>query len=98
MPQLSKHELSGAFGMLQAETCVLLTSHDIIMVIRQLYSTSDIVTRLLGQLNIDAGLINQTDDPTLRQQLTLSVSTIFALAISIQLVTVSTRRIVGLRG
>ena len=38
---------------------VFLTSPDIIIAIRQLYSASEIVTRLLGQLKIDAGLVSQ---------------------------------------
>ena len=63
--------------------CVFLTSRDIIIAIRQLYSASEIVIRLLGQLNIDAGLVNQNYDPTLKLQLTSSVSTIFASTISI---------------
>ena len=49
----------------------------------QLYSASAIVIRLHGQLNIDAGLVNQNDDLTLRPQLTSSVSTIFASTISV---------------
>ena len=33
-------------------------SPGIIIAIRQLYSTSEIVTRLLGQLKVDTGLAN----------------------------------------
>ena len=58
--------------------CVYLMSRDIITAIRQLYSTSEIIIRLQGQLNIDAGLVNQNDDPTLKRQLMSSVSTILA--------------------
>ena len=49
--RLSEHEQSGVIGMLKAGVHVA----DIIA-IRQLYSPSEIVTRLLGQLNIDTGL------------------------------------------
>ena len=37
---------------------VFLASPDIIIVIRQLYSTSEIVTRLLGQFKVDTGQAN----------------------------------------
>ena len=57
MPHLSEHERSSAIGMLKARVCVL-ASPDIIIVIRQLYSTSEIGTRLLGQLKVDTGLGN----------------------------------------
>ena len=53
--------------------CVFLILPDIISAIRQLNSASEIVTRLLGQLKIDAGLVNQDWRRTLRQQLTLIV-------------------------
>ena len=82
MPRLSEHERSGAVEMLQL-VCVFLTSRDIIIAIRQLYSSSEIVIRLHGQLNIDAGLVNQNDDPTYKRQLTSSLSTIFASTISV---------------
>ena len=49
MPRLSEHKRSGAIGMLQAG-CVFLLPRDIIIAVRQLYSASEIVTRLLGQL------------------------------------------------
>ena len=49
--------------------CVLLTSPDITIATRQLYSGSDIVTRLLGQLKIDAGLISQEWRPASRGNL-----------------------------
>ena len=39
--------------------CVFLPSHDIKIAICQFYSASEIVTRLLGQLKIEAGLVNQ---------------------------------------
>ena len=61
MPRLSEHEQSGAIGMLKAG-CVFLTSSDIIIAIFQLYSASEIVTRLLGQLKIVAGLVSQNGD------------------------------------
>ena len=50
--------------------CVFLTSRDIIIAICQLNNAPEIVIRLQGQLNIDAGLDNRNDDPTLRRQLT----------------------------
>ena len=46
---------------------MFLTSPDILIAIRQLYSASEIVTRLLGQLKIYEGLV--TGQP--RQQLAL---------------------------
>ena len=49
--------------------CVFLTSPDIIIAIRHLYSASEIVSRLLGQLKIDAGLISQKWRPVLRGNL-----------------------------
>ena len=48
MPRLSKREQSVTIGILQAG-CMFLTSRDIIFVIRQLYRSSEIITRLLGQ-------------------------------------------------
>ena len=63
--------------------CVFLTSRDIIIAIRQLNSASEIAIRLQGQFIIDAGLVNQNDDPVLKLQLTSSASTIFASTISI---------------
>ena len=55
VPRLSEHERTGAVGILKAG-CVFLASLDIIIAIRQLYRTSEIVTRLLGQLKVDTGL------------------------------------------
>ena len=49
--------------------CVFLTLPDIIIAIRQLYSASEIVTRLLGQLKIDACLDSQEWRPALRANL-----------------------------
>ena len=49
--------------------CVFLTSPDIIIAICHLYSASEIVTRLLGQLKIDAGLVSQEWPPALRGNL-----------------------------
>ena len=46
-------------------------------------SVSKIVIRLQGQLSIDAGLVNQNDDPSLRQQLMSSALSIFASTISV---------------
>ena len=63
VPRLSEHERSGAIGMLKAG-CVFLASPDIILAIHQLYSTSEIVTRLLGQLKVDKGLANYELRPT----------------------------------
>ena len=57
VPRLSEHERPGAIGMLKAG-CVLLASPDIIIAIHQLYSTSEIVIKLLGQLEVDTGLAN----------------------------------------
>ena len=82
MPRLSEHERSGTLGMLKAG-CVFLTSTDIIIAIRQLYDTSKIVTRLLVQLKVDAGMANQEWRPTLRRQLTSIISTIFTSTISV---------------
>ena len=63
MPRLSEHKRSGAIGKL---ACVFLTPPDIIIATRQLYSASEIVSRLLGQLKIDAGLVSQEWRPELR--------------------------------
>ena len=57
VPRLSEHERPGAIGMLKAG-CVFLVSSGIIIAIRQLYSTPEVVTRLLGQLKVDTGLAN----------------------------------------
>ena len=48
VPRLSEHKQPDAFGMLKAGV-LFLTSQDIIIAIYQLYSYSEIVTRLLGQ-------------------------------------------------
>ena len=48
---------------------VAMALPDIIIAIRQLYSASEIVTRLLGQLKIDAGLVKQDWRAALRRQL-----------------------------
>ena len=62
--------------------CVFLTSPDIIIVIRQLYSASEIVTKLLGQLKIDAGLVSQEWRPALRGNLhRLCIDDIFFIKI-----------------
>ena len=68
MPRLSEHEQQGATGMLNAGMRVS-DMPDIIIAIRQLYSASEIVTRLLGQLKIDAGLFSQKWLPALRANL-----------------------------
>ena len=60
---------------------MFLTSHDIIIAIHQLYSASEIVIRIQGQFNIDAVLVNQNDEQTLKRQLTSGVTTIFASTI-----------------
>ena len=62
---------------------MFLTSRDIIIAIRQLYSISEIVTKLLVQLMINAGWSVKNDDEALRQQLTSIASTVFELTISI---------------
>ena len=49
--------------------CVFLMTPDIIIVIHQLYSASDIVSRLLGHLKIDAGLVSLEWRPALRGNL-----------------------------
>ena len=49
--------------------CVFLTSPDIIIAIRHLYSAAETVTRLLGQLKTDAGLVSQEWRPALRGNL-----------------------------
>ena len=49
--------------------CVFLASPDIIIAIRQLYSASEIVTKLLGQLKLDAGLVSQEWRPGFRAKL-----------------------------
>ena len=46
--------------------CVFLTPCDIIIAIRQIYSCSDIITRLMGQLKIDTGLVNQEWRPDVK--------------------------------
>ena len=56
---------------------------DIIIAIRQLYSTSDLVARLLGQSKVEAGLVNKESRPTLRRQLTSNLTTIFTSTISV---------------
>ena len=53
MPRLSEHERSGAIGMLKTGMRVSDVAQYHIA-IRQLCSTSEIITRLLGQLKIDA--------------------------------------------
>ena len=62
---------------------MFLKSCHIIIAIRQLYNVSEIVTKLLVQLKIDAGWSIKNDDPALRRQLTSIASTIFALTISV---------------
>ena len=64
MPRLSGHERSGANWNVN-----ILTSPNIIIAIPQLNSASEIVTRLLGQLKINAGLVNQEWRPALRANL-----------------------------
>ena len=57
VPRLSEHERPGAIGMLKAG-CVFLALPHIAIAIHQLYRTSEIATRLLGQLKVDTGLAN----------------------------------------
>ena len=68
MPRLSKHEQSGALGILKAGVRVsdVARYH---YCHRRLYSALEIVTRLLGQLKIDAGLVSQEWRPALRGNL-----------------------------
>ena len=47
------------------------------------YSASNIVVRLHGQLNIDAGLVNQKSRPDVKMASMSSVLTIFASTISV---------------
>ena len=67
MPRLSEHERSGAIGMLKAG--VRVSDVAIYHNFHQLYIASEIVTRLLGQLKIDAGLVSQDRRPALRAEL-----------------------------
>ena len=64
MPRLSEHERPGAIGMLKAG-CVFLTTPDTIIGMRQLNSSSESVSMLLGQLMIDTGVISQEWQPPL---------------------------------
>ena len=68
MPRLYEHERSGAIGMLKMG-CVFLTSPYIIIAIHQLYNASEIVTRLLGHLKMDTGLVSHEWRPALRGNL-----------------------------
>ena len=73
------------------------TPPDTIITIRQLYSASEIVTRLLGQLKIDAGLVSQEWRSSLRGNLRrLSIDDIYIDDIRTRRAAVSVRRIVGL--
>ena len=68
MPHLSEHERSGAIGMLKAGVCV----SDVARYHNCHPSTiqrSEIVTRILGQLKIDTGLVSQEWRPALRGNL-----------------------------
>ena len=67
MSRLSEHEQSAAIWMLQAGVPVSDVPRFIIAS-GQLYSAPEIVTRLLGQLKIDPGLINQEWKAKLRRQ------------------------------
>ena len=60
MPRLSEHERPGAIGILRLG-CVFQASPDITIAICQLYSTSEVVTGLLGQLKVDTGLTKNGD-------------------------------------
>ena len=68
MPRLSEHEGSGAIGMLKLG-CGFLTSPDIIIAIRQLYSAQRSLTGYWDIIKIDAGLVSQEWRPTLRNDL-----------------------------
>ena len=68
MPRLSEHERSGAIGMLKADVRV----SDVARYHNCHPSTiqrSEIVTRLLGWLKIDTGLVSQEWRPALRGNL-----------------------------
>ena len=80
VPRLSEHERPGAIEMLKVWVRVSGLAK---IAIRQLYSISEIVTRLLGQLKVDTGLANYEWRPTLRWQLTSVISTIFTSTISV---------------
>ena len=58
---------------------MFLALPDIMIAIRYLYSAAEIVTRLLGQLKIDAGLVNHVKATTSVD----CVSTIFTSTISV---------------
>ena len=75
--------------------CVFLTLTDIIIAIRQLYGTSKIVTRLLGQLKVDAGMANQEWRPTFLKDGNLRR---LYRRYSFRLAAASARQIVGLLG
>ena len=49
--------------------CMFLMSPDIIIAIRQLNNALEIITRLLGQLKIDTGLVSQEWRQSLRGNL-----------------------------
>ena len=68
IPRLSEHERFGAIKC-QKLACVFLTPPDIIISIPQLYSASEIATKPLGQLKINAGLVSQKWRPGLRANL-----------------------------
>ena len=79
--------------------CVFLTSQDIIIAIRQLYSASEIVTRLLGQLKIDACLVSRGWRSALRGNVRRFVYRRYLhRRYSFRPATVSARRIVGFQG
>ena len=65
MPRLSEHELSGTIGMLKAGVRV----SDVVRYHICHPSFIQIVTKLLGQLKTDAGLLSQVWRPALRGNL-----------------------------
>ena len=79
---------------------MFLVLPDIIIALLQLYSASEIVTRLLGQLKIYAGLVNFKEwRPALRRQLSLIVYRRYLhRRYPSWLATVSARLMVGLQG
>ena len=66
MPHLSEHDWSGAIGMLKAGVRFWRRQ---ISQLPSVNSASEIVTRLQGQLKIDAGLVSQEWGPALRSNL-----------------------------
>ena len=94
MPCLSEHKRAGAIGMLKAEVRV-----SDVACYHNCTPSTEIVTRLLGQLKIDAGLVSQEWRPTLRRQHTSNAYRRYLhRRCPFWPTTVSARRIVGIQG